>query len=357
VAQVDKDGTVKAAAYGPVPSSLPQSSQSGEYSALAAAEHLKTGACRLFGDCENVVRDWNKGNNRAKASKKVYHRLAEEGRHAETEGCISSFRWVKAHELSSTRARGDKEEIEMAVGNHHADALADEGNKLHPQASATRKAQIKEEIEHANQACRTIASVLTLWPRLARGSERVAKEEVGERVRNAEATRHAWIQLTSGAWHCTQCLSTTRGDTLREERRSAICKGRPDALSAAGRKDLHHELHTVECEGKSITLCVKCGAWAEKRAIGLALKCRKATAAGKATLIRVICKGLHPKRNKPVTLKASTERAVADRRVTLRSEAAVRRLVGRKRKRVKQWAEDVKGLTMEKNLRLSAGSR
>jgi hypothetical protein len=258
VAQVDESGTVRAAAYGPVPSSLPQSSQSGEYSALAAAEHLKTGACRLFGDCENVVGDWNKGNNRAKGSKKLYYRLVEEGRQAATAGNISSFRWVKAHEFSSTRARGDKEEIEMAVGNHHADALADEGNKLHPQASAERKAQIIRDIDHANQACRTIANVLTLWPRLARGSERVARGETGRRMRNADATRHEWIELASGAWHCTQCLSTTRGTQLREGRRNEICKGRPDALSATGRRDLNHGLHEQVRRMSGKTGCRTC---------------------------------------------------------------------------------------------------
>ena len=43
---------------------------------------------------------------------------------ATSTGGIESFSWVKAHELSSTRARGNKAEIELAVGNHHADVLA-----------------------------------------------------------------------------------------------------------------------------------------------------------------------------------------------------------------------------------------
>ena len=38
VVQVSDDGVVEASAFGPVPSSLPQTSQAGEYSALAAAE-------------------------------------------------------------------------------------------------------------------------------------------------------------------------------------------------------------------------------------------------------------------------------------------------------------------------------
>ena len=58
--EVNDKGEVEAAASGPVPACLPQTSQAGEYAALAAAENLITGESRLFGDCQNVVKDWHK---------------------------------------------------------------------------------------------------------------------------------------------------------------------------------------------------------------------------------------------------------------------------------------------------------
>ena len=57
IAVLIEQGETVASAKGAVPSDTIQTSQSGEYGALAAAMMLVTGACHLFSDCSNVVRD------------------------------------------------------------------------------------------------------------------------------------------------------------------------------------------------------------------------------------------------------------------------------------------------------------
>lgn len=147
VVQVNDNGEVESAAFGPVPACLPQTSQAGEYAALAAAEHLKTGKCNLFGDCQNVVKDWHKKSHRLDNCRKIYHGLVDESRQSEAKGSIDQFEWVKAHELGTVKARGDADEIRKAVGNDWADKGADEGNKMHPQPSESQAKEVEEQLE------------------------------------------------------------------------------------------------------------------------------------------------------------------------------------------------------------------
>ena len=56
-AAIDTEGNVIARARGTVPADWIQSSQSGEYAALAVTAQIITGVCQIFSDCANVVRD------------------------------------------------------------------------------------------------------------------------------------------------------------------------------------------------------------------------------------------------------------------------------------------------------------
>ena len=52
-------GDIIARARGTVPADWIQSSQSGEFAALAVSTQIITGVSLIFSDCSNVVRDWN----------------------------------------------------------------------------------------------------------------------------------------------------------------------------------------------------------------------------------------------------------------------------------------------------------
>ena len=57
-AMMDTDtGLPAGLAYGCVPSSLPQTSQAGEYAAFAAICNLARKPTKILSDCANVVRD------------------------------------------------------------------------------------------------------------------------------------------------------------------------------------------------------------------------------------------------------------------------------------------------------------
>ena len=68
-------------AYGSVPSSLPQTSQAGEYAAFAAICNLARKPTKVMSDCANVVKDWNRLGVNATLRKKTYAGLlAESGK-------------------------------------------------------------------------------------------------------------------------------------------------------------------------------------------------------------------------------------------------------------------------------------
>ena len=66
--EVDDLGKTVSAAYGSVPSGLPQTSRSAEYAAMTCTAHLATAPCHVFSDCSKVVKDWQNNGSRTALS-------------------------------------------------------------------------------------------------------------------------------------------------------------------------------------------------------------------------------------------------------------------------------------------------
>ena len=345
VTKINKEGVKIASACGPVPACLPQTSQGGEYTALAGAVTLMSGASDLFGDCQNVVKNWAKGSNNVKGSKQVYQEVIDG---AQKQGHISSFVWVKAHQsLSAVKSLGDADKLYKAQGNDAADKQADDAMKMHPQRTTEAENKLKTDMAHAKEVCKVIAAVLPLWPRLARTGIRKVKDEgeAASRAKSRDLLRHNWTKLPAGKWYCPGCLGTTRNSVLSEKRRKGTCPGRPDKLAVDAQEEGHLK-HVAECEGRDLTICIRCGAWGQQKTVKLAGVCNKVpTLTGTDVLHRVLVKRVHPKRNSGVTLSPALEAEAKERSAVPRSTARVKKLVAQAKKGSDTWDEESRRAT------------
>ncbi len=142
--QIDGEGKVIARARGHVPACLPQTSQSGEYAALACALQLLDGASTIFTDCANVARDWARKGVQATQFRKTYVGLPSQCNNSVGRLWVRDILWTKAHRsLKAVEALGDPEEMRKAKGNDAADAEAKAGIKLHPSRRKSRRKSSK----------------------------------------------------------------------------------------------------------------------------------------------------------------------------------------------------------------------
>jgi len=72
VVAYNSDGVETGVFIAAVPPALPQSAQSAEYSAAAAACTLAKQSFVLFGDCLNVVKHWSQEGNKKAWAKQAY---------------------------------------------------------------------------------------------------------------------------------------------------------------------------------------------------------------------------------------------------------------------------------------------
>jgi hypothetical protein len=185
---IDAAGKVQAAARGIVPACLPQTSQSGEYSAMVCVAALATGPCRILSDCANVVRDWTKRKCSQLHFERAYGGLLETARSSDDQENIQDVQWVKAHQsIQAARDAGNTEALANALGNEATALQAKEGRKLHKQPRKEQSDELRHQYRAALTACKVIAAVLPFWPRLARS---------GERSQTGRKPRPAWeLQL------------------------------------------------------------------------------------------------------------------------------------------------------------------
>ena len=165
-AAINAAGDVVARARGTVPADWIQSSQSGEFAALAVTVQIITGVSRIFFDCANGVRDWSlpftSGHLR-----KAYGNITRYTRGVPNAQWVQTVNWVKAHQ-NLRDLKGDADSRAQAKGSDAADAEAKAGRALHPAPAELQAKKVKRFCWHAIVACKTIAVTLPHWDRLPR---------------------------------------------------------------------------------------------------------------------------------------------------------------------------------------------
>ena len=336
---IDERGEVVATARGVIPSDTTQSSQSGEYGALACVALLATGPARIFSDCLNVVKAWNAPSGKEDV-RKAYGTYTRFAKHPHGDNYVESVEWIKAHQ-DLKKAAGDPTTLAHAKANDAADGQANEGRKMHPQPSPVQALEVKRLCWHATAACRAIAATLPLWPRLKHQQSRTARGNATGWAAEApnRTEKHSWQTGRGGKPFCSKCLCFSRTEKPSLKRTKERCPGRADCLAEHGHLWGHEVLET-NCGGTPLLICGTCGVWSEHMTRGLATPCRGTKGNQvKTSLKRTRGDGRHP------LLKQDLE--YAPRKYIFneaehgpsRRTTAIRRLTRRKLAGIVEWAE------------------
>ena len=105
---IDAAGKLQAAARGIVPACLPQTSQSGEDSAMVCVAALAIGPSRILIDCGNVVGELAKRKCSQLHFKRAYGGLLKTACSNGVQDNIQYVQWVKAHQsIQAARDAGN----------------------------------------------------------------------------------------------------------------------------------------------------------------------------------------------------------------------------------------------------------
>ncbi len=162
-AQVDEDGRRIRAVYMLVPSSLPQTSQAGEYLGVAISRRMAARPAHVRSDCANVVRAANAPAGKAPGPGRMYAGILMDQyarSDAASRGTIVS--WVKAHRVEADGMDGDT--LRDVRGNAVADALAGEAVGLHPQPTEGQRAELDYHLKRAPMVARAVGVALAMFP-------------------------------------------------------------------------------------------------------------------------------------------------------------------------------------------------
>ena len=353
VVAYNSDGVETGVFIAAVPPALPQSAQSAEYSAAAAACTLAKQSFVLFGDCLNVVKHWSQEGNKKAWAKQAYGGLFTSTACSGASRFLDQFVKVKAHQdIENVRVHGAPDEYLRARGNDRADVWAKTGIALHGGHLAD-EARVSAVVKLAKAVCRTLAAVLPLFPvtELVRPSDALApaekkRKKTGKWPANRKTAvrlgvKHMWVQRTH-RWQCEVCLGNTNNLVLSKAREGESCKGRRDVATTVEQPDLGHTVVQFCVQGSPLFVCRGCGGCFARNGGGkLAELCEEPTKWGKQVLKRVFTDGVHPVSRVRFDDRADSGllgAAVSDTlQVPSEREATVRKLAKRTVKNSKQW--------------------
>ena len=286
---------------GPVPASLPQSSQAAEHAVRIAAVECLVGPSILYGDCKAVVETAQLPLKSALKHHRVYAGVSRRSFGYDGNKFVLCDRKVPAHQ--DPGSAGNEADKWKAVGNNVADSAVVAAKGLHLEEARAHKLQRKHDRDEWEDVARVIAEVGALWPEASGQATKLEQPHGVERRRRRKerGREHQWVHW-SGRWGCKACLAladTAATKTKRIEKET--CPGKSQTLceilgvGGAGKHDeLQHKfvaLHTSDCELG--LLCLRCGGWATTRPQFLMQTCKAPTDAG-ANALRRARKGLHP---------------------------------------------------------------
>ncbi len=334
---VDAQGNVVAEASGIVPSWVSSMSEAEAW-ALAKALQCSPPGAGYVTDCQAVLKQIDSGPTRATSYCKPMARVMRMV-HGLLDGDIGAHPvvWMPSHrsatEVGCTR-KSDGSELTAVdhMANDRADWLAKQRAKAVRADPATRAAIAARRVltlkvaSHIGRATwtansntdgrgkdsATVSSPARAAARLGLASarrRRSARETLGDE-RSFAVGGHLLVKNGSDGWRCAICWTSSK---CRARIASQRCGGdvaakwaeRAQALAAAETTDLAgHELRITG----PLTWCIRCGAYAEHHAVGLAAPCRGAPPRGgefgRHTKLSRLRRGCHPKSGLPLAARA-----------------------------------------------------
>ena len=293
--QMDADNKVVACVSGPVWAGLPQSAQAAEHCARTAAVELLNGPSRLIGDSKNIVEHAKRPLAKACHHSRMHAAASRMAACSTSAGHVLEDVWVRAHRKPESEA--DPWDRYTAIGNDFADteAVAAQTRLEHdgtPQWKAVAAAKAR-----ARTICRAIGIIASLWPSAKQAcgtAERVPVAPVAERRAQVAEHRHTWAH-SNGRWTCENCLTFAHSDAKKVLRSGEHCPGYSASMSAMLGGERGHAFAAVELEsGPPLILCLRCGGWAARNAVGLKEDCPPAPHPGGKQALRRIARGQHP---------------------------------------------------------------
>ncbi len=266
----------------PVWSPLPQSPQTAEYIAAIAPLQCIASAAVLVSDCQNVVSDFGRGAVAMMTAKRKYAGLLKHIWAIKERGSIEICK-TKAHRAVGSLEPGlDRED---AIGNAAADRAAKEAVRLHPRPSPAQEQELESNCKRASLIIRTIGATLSTFQPMPK--ERMLRRPIAKEGAAVDGDGgHQWTYL-HGMWRCRRCRRCAVGDRLEARAAHERCRGLSDRHTMKSMADKGHDVVYTGGE-MPITFCAKCGAFAWRRAYGMAAKCpRVPTPAGRQALARL----------------------------------------------------------------------
>ena len=284
VVQTDAEGQVRRSISGVVPEHLPQTAQAGEYCALEAAAPATSPENTLYGDCQGVVADAQRGRSPRTWAKRMHGGCMRAAfANAQARPALSAMVKVKAHQHLDAL---DGIDLELARGNKAADELAKQANHRHPQPCSSHKKVTAAQLDDAEQVALLVGRASARWPRArdpgagraqlreqltaAQRHERASRRRADRKQqRDASVTKkqvtdatHEWVRWR-GAMRCKRCLCQRSGTTPVCPGFSAtFCQVLTSAPSRGHRLWAAEALPPGGCSAPLPFLaCVRCGAW------------------------------------------------------------------------------------------------
>ena len=182
----------------------------------------------------------------------------------------------------------------QVLGNEAVDAMADVDRDAHPQPSEATRKSTGALVTHIRNVLSCATAVSPLWPKLPRDMERLSTG--GCAMPKEVILVHDWGTLING-WHwCKACFGACRPANINKPRK---CSGSPPF---DGKLHPTHEVRWHAAGNASFAICLRCGAWAEKKALLLTKPCTNKVATHRKRNLKRLALGYHPDDRKDLRL-------------------------------------------------------
>ncbi len=288
VVELGAAGLPRRIATAHVPRHLPQTPQAAEYLGLAIGIGVVKRAASIIGDCLNVIRDANRPLSQCLSARRMYGGLVVA--FTRDPGCrklVKDIRWTKAHREEGNAA--DASDAMDIRGNFLADEAAKAAIADHAPLGPEAAAAVSYYTRRAPLVVKAVTAALELFPRAPGNMKRLPRPTSATQA--AARDLHHW-EFAAGTWRCARCNDWVNSRRLRPARARERCTGKSIVDEAPDQARGGHALAHATAE-LPFTFCSRCGAWGNKRARKLKLRCGAATPAGVQALSR-IRRGWHP---------------------------------------------------------------
>ncbi len=226
----------------PVPTPLPQTSQSAEFATLAIVQRYLNAhglPVDLASDCANVVRSCGAAVAAiVTRGKSVYAGLLRQAVSDPRWRRLVTVRKVPAHVRPEAQPEGPQRED--AIGNDLADAEAKRARAAHPEPTPAVRQQAEADLRRAKLIIRTIAAVAKVFPPMP-PEKMVRRPPLRDGARIDGDGGHRWC-YAAGLWRCEVCWRLSTKSQVDASTAHSRCHGPKPSLEADRIVALGHTL-------------------------------------------------------------------------------------------------------------------